>query len=54
MRVERATGLLAVFNSAGVLEAADVHVARRLGALARESAEPVLLAPALAVRDCSA
>jgi hypothetical protein len=46
----RATGLLAVFNQAGVLAAADVHVARRLGSLARESDEPVLLATALAVR----
>ena len=38
------------FNAAGVLSAADVHVARRLGALAQESSEPVLLAAALAVR----
>jgi exodeoxyribonuclease V alpha subunit len=50
VRVARATGLLAVFNQAGVLAAADVHVARRLGSLARESDEPVLLATALAVR----
>jgi exodeoxyribonuclease V alpha subunit len=45
-----AQGLLAEFADAGVLAAADVHVARRLGALAREGAEPVLLATALAVR----
>jgi exodeoxyribonuclease V alpha subunit len=50
MRVLQATGLLAAFHDAGVLEAADVHVARRLGRLAREDAEPVLLATALAVR----
>jgi len=45
-----ATGLLATFNTAGVLAAADVHVAARLGALAGETAEEVLLAAALAVR----
>ena len=50
MRVLQAVGLLAEFNTAGVLEAADVQVARRLGALAREDADPVLLAAALAVR----
>ena len=50
MRVSRASGLLAVFAEAGVLAAADVHVARRLGDLARESDERVLLAAALAVR----
>ena len=48
--VGRATGLLQDFNEAGVLAAADVHVAQRLGMLARESAEPVLLAAAMAVR----
>ncbi|MDQ3503365.1 MAG: exodeoxyribonuclease V subunit alpha [Actinomycetota bacterium] len=48
--VGRATGLLQDFNEAGVLAAADVHVAQRLGSLARESAEPVLLAAAMAVR----
>jgi exodeoxyribonuclease V alpha subunit len=46
----RATGLLAVFNTAGVLDAADVHVANRVGRLGGESAEEVLLAAALAVR----
>ena len=45
-----ATGLLAAFNLAGVLDAADVHVAERLGRLGREPDERVLLAVALAVR----
>jgi exodeoxyribonuclease V alpha subunit len=45
-----ATGVLAEFNAAGVLAAADVHVARRLLALAGESDELVTLAVALAVR----
>ncbi|HWV84316.1 MAG TPA: exodeoxyribonuclease V subunit alpha [Capillimicrobium sp.] len=43
-------GLLGAFNAAGVLAAADVHVARRLGALAGEDDESVRLATALAVR----
>jgi len=42
--------LLAAFAAAGVLEAADVHVARRLGRLGHETREPVLLAVALVVR----
>ncbi|CAN5600749.1 exodeoxyribonuclease V subunit alpha [soil metagenome] len=46
----RATGLLRDFNQAGVLSAADVHVARRLGRLSGENDERVLLAAALAVR----
>ena len=46
----RASGLLRAFNEAGVLSAADVHVARRLGALGGEDDEIVLLAVALAVR----
>jgi exodeoxyribonuclease V alpha subunit len=46
----RATGLLAEFNRAEVLEAADVHVAQRLGALTGEDDPRVLLAVALAVR----
>jgi len=46
----RATGLLRTFNEAGVLSAADVHVAERLGRLGRENREEVLLAAALAVR----
>lgn len=50
MRVLQAAGLLREFGDAGVLAPADVHVAQRLGGLARESSEPVLLAAALAVR----
>ena len=46
----RAPGLLGVFNAAGVLNAADVHVALRLGRFAEEADEAVLLAAALAVR----
>jgi exodeoxyribonuclease V alpha subunit len=46
----RAPGLLAAFNAAGVLNAADVHVALRLGRFAIEADERVLLAAALAVR----
>ncbi|MDQ3742605.1 MAG: AAA family ATPase, partial [Actinomycetota bacterium] len=48
--VHAATGLLRTFNEAGVLAAADVHVGERLGALAREDDEAVLLGAALAVR----
>ncbi|MBA2770191.1 MAG: exodeoxyribonuclease V subunit alpha, partial [Sporichthyaceae bacterium] len=47
----RAEGLLATFNRAGVLTAADVHVAARLGAVGREVDEAVLLAVALVVRS---
>jgi len=50
----RATGLLADLNAAGVLSAADVHVAQRLGALVDETDERVLLAAALAVRSTRA
>jgi exodeoxyribonuclease V alpha subunit len=46
----RATGLLATFNRAEVLAAADVHVARRLATMTEEHDEQVLLAAALAVR----
>ena len=46
----RATGLLHTFNDAEVLSAADVHVADRLGRLAGEADQEVLLALALAVR----
>ncbi len=46
----RATGLLRQFAEAGVLVAADVHVALRLARLGPESDETVLLAVALAVR----
>ncbi len=45
-----ADGRLRSFNLSGVLESPDVHVAARLGALARESDEQVLLAVALTVR----
>jgi exodeoxyribonuclease V alpha subunit len=48
--VRHASGLLREFNQAGVLSAADVHVARRLGTLGGESGEATLLAIALAVR----
>lgn len=46
----RATGLLAEFNQAGVIDAADVHVAQRLERLGGEPDETVLLAVALVVR----
>jgi exodeoxyribonuclease V alpha subunit len=46
----RAGASLARFNTAGVLDAADVQVARRLGALTGEADDSVLLAAALAVR----
>ncbi|MFS3127493.1 exodeoxyribonuclease V subunit alpha [Nocardioides sp. Bht2] len=46
----RADGTLAAFNQAGVLSAADVHVATRLGALAGEHDPSVLLAVALVSR----
>jgi exodeoxyribonuclease V alpha subunit len=53
-RVRRALGLLGDFNEAGVLAAADVHVALRLGRFAGagngQGDEAVLLAAALAVR----
>jgi exodeoxyribonuclease V alpha subunit len=45
-----ATGLLHAFNVAGVLSAADVHVAQRLGRLAGEPDEAALLAAAFAAR----
>ena len=48
--VAGATGLLGDLNRAGVLSAADVHVATRTGDLAGESRGEVLLAAALAVR----
>ena len=46
----RGDGLLADFNGVGVLGAADVHVAVRLGRLGGEADDGVLLAAALAVR----
>ena len=42
--------LLGVFNAAGVLSSADVHVAQRLGRLCGETDERALLAVALTVR----
>src|SRR4029079_5260194 len=48
--VTSADGLLRDFNAVGVLAPADVHVARRLTALAGETDESVALAVALAVR----
>lgn len=45
-----ATGVLGAFNRAGVLDAADVHTASRLGAITEEIHEDVLLATALTVR----
>ena len=49
-RAVGATGLLREFNDIGVLSAADVHVAARLGELVGEDDEAVRLAVALAVR----
>jgi exodeoxyribonuclease V alpha subunit len=46
----QASGLLREFNEAGVVDAADVHVARELGRLSGEADDAVLLAAALAVR----
>jgi|HubBroStandDraft_1064217.scaffolds.fasta_scaffold16631_1 exodeoxyribonuclease V alpha subunit len=46
----RAVGLLQEFNLAGVVNAADVHVATRVGRLGGVEDEAVLLATALAVR----
>jgi len=45
-----ATGLLAVFNEAGVIDASDVLVAQRLTALTEETDERVALAVAFVVR----
>ncbi|HET6547933.1 MAG TPA: hypothetical protein VFG79_05740, partial [Solirubrobacter sp.] len=49
-RASHAPGLLRAFNDAGVLAAADVHVAVRLSELTGEGDEAVTLATALAVR----
>ena len=49
-RVQRATGVLREFNEAGVLSAADVHVAMRLSELGGADDESVALAVAFAVR----
>jgi exodeoxyribonuclease V alpha subunit len=45
-----AEGPLRDFNQAGILTAADVHIARRLGAIGGETDDAVLLAVALTVR----
>src|SRR3954452_18147641 len=50
----RADGVLREFAEAGVLTAADVHVARGLSRLGGEQRELVLLAAALAVRGVRA
>ncbi|MBY6687345.1 exodeoxyribonuclease V subunit alpha [Rhodococcus sp. BP-149] len=47
---QRGKGVLRAFNDVGVLTAADVHVALRLGALGGERDELALFAVALAVR----
>jgi exodeoxyribonuclease V alpha subunit len=49
-RAVGAAGLLREFNDIGVLSAADVHVAVRIGELVGEESESVRLAVALAVR----
>ncbi|WP_181407505.1 exodeoxyribonuclease V subunit alpha [Nocardioides sambongensis] len=45
-----ASGTFAALNLAGVLDAADIRVAQRVGALGEETDQSVLLAVALAVR----
>src|SRR6201990_3396023 len=50
-RVRSVDGLVREFIDAGVLAAADVHVAARLAAIAREQHDSVVLAAALAVRS---
>src|SRR6476659_4070261 len=49
-RAVAGSGLLRAFNDAGVVAAADVHVALRLAALSGDADERVALAAALAVR----
>jgi exodeoxyribonuclease V alpha subunit len=53
-RARHAQGVLAEFNAAGVLAAADVHVAQALGRLGGETDDAVLLAAALTVRGTRA
>ena len=53
-RAVGATGLLAAFNEAAVIDAADVLVAQRLCAMAKEADERVQLAVALVVRGLRA
>ncbi|MDT5152392.1 MAG: exodeoxyribonuclease alpha subunit, partial [Mycobacterium sp.] len=48
-RASGASGLLAAFNDASVIDSADVLVAQRLSALAKEADERVMLAVALVV-----
>ena len=50
-RVRSVDGPVREFNDAGVLASADVHVAARLAAIAREQHDSVVLAAALAVRS---
>jgi exodeoxyribonuclease V alpha subunit len=49
-RVTKSLGLLRSFNQAGLIEAAEVHVAQRLTALYGDTDDTVALAVALAVR----
>ena len=49
-RALSAKGALAQFNAAGVITAADVHIARTLARVTREQDEPAVLAAALASR----
>ena len=53
-RAVGASGLLAAFNEAAVIDSADVLVAQRLSALAKETDERVMLAVALVVRGLRA
>jgi exodeoxyribonuclease V alpha subunit len=53
-RAAGASGLLAAFNDAAVIDSADVLVAQRLSALAQEPDERVMLAVALVVRGLRA
>ncbi len=53
-RAVGASGLLAAFNEAAVIDASDVLVAQRLSALAKETDERVALAVALLVRGLRA
>ena len=49
-RAVSATGLVQTFADAEVIDAADVHVAQRLSAMASETNDAVTLAVALVVR----
>ena len=53
-RAVGASGLLAAFNEALVIDSADVLVAQRLGEMAKETDERVMLAVALVVRGLRA